>query len=226
MWSTTTRCRAKTSNGGEEARARENDLRYRLLLAHRMMMRSRVAASVLRALILPAAPRTPLLLQHTMLARCALRDLDVNLHVNNASALSIMEMARWDWLAKSGLLRVAVKDRLVFMLGSQAVRYRREIGAFQQFQIDTKIVAMDQAWIWVKAMISTKGENTSAFTVPCVTALHRVIIKSARTKQTIVPKDFFFSAASTTPLPPPPSEVSEVVAFLEWDKQIKSQQGG
>jgi len=115
----------------------------------------------------------------------------------------------------AGLLRAALRHRYVFLLGSQAVRYRRELKALQAFEIENEVIAADDKWLWVRGTVLTRDRQTAAAT------LHRVMLKRGR--DTVDPKDFFAHAGIRARLPLP-NDVPEIAGFLEWDASIKSRE--
>ena len=76
-------------------------------------------------------------------------DLDVFLHMNNGRYLTHMDLGRSDLLVRSGLWRVVREDRLTPIIGAALIRFRRELGPFQRFDIETRIVG----WLDTTAVI-------------------------------------------------------------------------
>lgn len=72
---------------------------------------------------------------------------DTNWHVNNAHYLTFMEYARWAMAVRSGMLRRAVAERLVFLLGGASVLYRRPLPMFRRFTLRTSLIATDERWL-------------------------------------------------------------------------------
>lgn len=101
-----------------------------------------------------------------------------------------------------------------FMLGSQAVRYRHEIMAFQKFKIETNIVAADESWIWIRHTFIS-NERIAAH------VLARVIIKQGR--KTVNPKEMFSLVGLDAATIPKPEAIKEVQEFLAWDADVKEQ---
>ena len=76
-------------------------------------------------------------------------DLDIFLHMNNGRYLTHMDLGRTDLLVRSGLLRVVRQDRLTPIVGAALIRFRRELGPFQRFDIETRIAG----WLDTTAVI-------------------------------------------------------------------------
>jgi hypothetical protein len=72
---------------------------------------------------------------HVLDRRCGLWDVDVYGHMNNAAYLVHFEMARWNMAAQNGLLDWCVRERSAFIIGGLSLRFRKEIGPFQPFEV-------------------------------------------------------------------------------------------
>ncbi|KAJ0404797.1 hypothetical protein P43SY_003473 [Pythium insidiosum] len=81
-------------------------------------------------------------------ARPGFLDCDVNMHLNNASYLYNMELARWHFSAATGIVHEAVKKRQMFLVGSQSIRYRHPIPPFRPYEIRTQVVYWDDSWVY------------------------------------------------------------------------------
>jgi len=82
--------------------------------------------------------------------RAGLFDCDYQLHMNNASYLLHAEYARWELCAYNGLMTSMYQDKVGFMVGGTAVRFRREIRpAFRKFEVHTFIAHIDERHMWL-----------------------------------------------------------------------------
>ncbi|KAH9254443.1 hypothetical protein BASA81_007556 [Batrachochytrium salamandrivorans] len=157
--------------------------------------------------------KTDNVLAHTYRSRAGLFDIDVNLHLNNASLILQTEFARWNWMAQNGLLVHAVKNRWVFLAASQAVRYRHEVFAFHRMEIKTTIAAVDEDWIWVRHCVWSRQKL-------CAQSLLRVKIKQGR--RTVSPTEFFSAAKQDMGIDLQelnPNNSKEIQAYLLWDAE-------
>ncbi|KAG2781887.1 hypothetical protein PC129_g12443 [Phytophthora cactorum] len=82
-------------------------------------------------------------------ARPGFLDCDINLHLNNASYLSNMELARWHFCAVTGILGNVAQNRRVLLVGSQAVRFRYPIPPFRPYEIRSQLVFADAEWMYI-----------------------------------------------------------------------------
>lgn len=160
--------------------------------------------------------KTDSVLAHTFQSRAGLFDIDVNLHLNNASLILQTEFARWNWMAQNGLLVHAVKNGWMFLAASQAVRYRHEVFAFRRMEIKTTIAAVDGDWIWVRHCVWSQQRL-------CAQSLLRIKIKQ---RGRTVPPSEFLSAANANAAAKgvdlnalSPERSKEIQAYLLWDAE-------
>ena len=96
--------------------------------AHRLLRAGLVAA---------VRPRDPIgRLKHRVWPRY----VDLNRHMNQAAYVEIMELARWAWIVRSGLFGALWRERCNPVVGSQTIRYRRELKPLVAFTVDTRAV--------------------------------------------------------------------------------------
>ncbi|KAE9334316.1 hypothetical protein PF008_g14030 [Phytophthora fragariae] len=81
-------------------------------------------------------------------ARPGFLDCDINLHLNNASYLFNMELARWHFCAVTGILGNVARHRRALLVASQAVRYRHPIPLFRPYEIRSQLVFADNEWMY------------------------------------------------------------------------------
>ena len=67
-------------------------------------------------------------------------DLDTNFHMNNGRYLTIMDLGRLDMILRSGLLKMAMKQKAVPILSSATIRYRLSLDPFQPYKLVSKII--------------------------------------------------------------------------------------
>jgi acyl-CoA thioesterase FadM len=151
---------------------------------------------------------------HIYHTRAGLLDIDINLHLNNASLIFAAELARWNFLGSVGLIPHAMKHRWMFMVGSQAVRYRHEIKAFDPYVVKTQVVALDETWLWLRHTMHSKNRI-------CAHVLVRVIVKKG--KDTVSPKELMELVGVDVNEFPKPSDSKEVMGFCEWDGDVAIQ---
>lgn len=80
----------------------------------------------------------------------AARSLDLNVHLNNARYLSLMDLGRLDLFGRLGILRPAMSQAWRPMAGALAMRFREGLRPGQRFQLHSRIAGWDAKWIFVE----------------------------------------------------------------------------
>lgn len=73
--------------------------------------------------------------------RVALGDLDVNGHMNNGRAITLMDLGRIDLLIRTGIYRQMRLQRVTGVVAAQRVRYRAPLAFGDRFRMESRIVA-------------------------------------------------------------------------------------
>lgn len=66
--------------------------------------------------------------------------VDLNLHMNHASYLEVMELGRWHWMAERGFLFSVLRAGMRPIVVHEEVTYKRELKPLQRFDIVTHLV--------------------------------------------------------------------------------------
>jgi len=128
---------------------------------------------------------------YVYLGRAGLFDIDYLGHLNNAAYLNHAEMARWEMTAYNGMLSSMHNHKISFLVAGCAVRYRRELGAFRKFQVDSSMAALDEnknMWIIHNFRYPDKERNR----VRAQIVVRGVCVKG---RSVIEPRDFFVDMA-------------------------------
>ncbi len=88
-------------------------------------------------------PRLGYFDESVLKGRVWITDLDVNIHMNNARYLAVMDLGRFDHLLRSGLLRMFIRKRWQPLLGAVQVRFRRALRPFEAFTVHSRFVGWD-----------------------------------------------------------------------------------
>jgi acyl-CoA thioesterase FadM len=96
------------------------------------------------------APRVDLLSTTRVNLRVWPNDLDVNLHVNNGRYLALADIGRLDWFVRTGALGVARKQQAFPVVGDAIAKFRRDLKAFQSFEIHTRLLGWDEKWGFIE----------------------------------------------------------------------------
>lgn len=84
-------------------------------------------------------------------------DLDINVHMNNARYLALMDLGRFDLIARCGLWRPMVAKRWQAVIGGALVRYRRPLAPFRRFTLTSRMLCWDDRWIYIEHRIEAAG---------------------------------------------------------------------
>ncbi|WP_176084274.1 acyl-CoA thioesterase [Martelella sp. HB161492] len=114
------------------------------------------------------------------------QDLDINFHVNNGRYLTLMDIGRMDLLFRSGLAQNMRRHGWIPVLTGLNARYRRSLGLFARFALETEIVGWTQHSLFMEHRIMTAtGElAVSAF-------VRAVVLKPGDGKEKVTTEDFF-----------------------------------
>jgi acyl-CoA thioesterase FadM len=81
--------------------------------------------------------------RHIYQARAGVWDYALG-HLNNAAFLTHAELARWQMIAEMGMVDKLWHDKILFLVASSSIRYRREIAPlWRNFQVESSIVSLD-----------------------------------------------------------------------------------
>lgn len=76
-------------------------------------------------------------------------DLDVNLHMNNGRYVTLMDLGRMDYLARTGMMGLWWRKRWAPVVGASFMVYRRPLGAFQRYVLRTRLSSWDEKWLYL-----------------------------------------------------------------------------
>ncbi len=77
-------------------------------------------------------------------------DIDLNLHMNNARYLNIMDYARTHLLARTRLLERIIHSRWQPLVGAVWMTYRRSLPVFSAFSIASRLLCWDERWFYIE----------------------------------------------------------------------------
>jgi acyl-CoA thioesterase FadM len=84
-------------------------------------------------------------------------DIDLNLHMNNARYLSVMDYARTHLLARTGLLQHIVRSRWQPLVGAVWMTYRRSLPLFSVFTLASRLVCWDDRWFYIEQTFTVRS---------------------------------------------------------------------
>lgn len=77
-------------------------------------------------------------------------DLDFNGHVNNGRYLTLADVARMDYVLRTGAAKVALALRARPIVGDAMAKFRRDLKPFQRYTIETRMLGWDEKWSFVE----------------------------------------------------------------------------
>lgn len=80
-------------------------------------------------------------------------DLDVNMHLTNSRYFSLMDLSRVDHLMRCGAWKQVRANKLMPVLGSGSIRFRRAVPPFKKIDVTTRVVGTDEKWIYLEHKI-------------------------------------------------------------------------
>jgi acyl-CoA thioesterase FadM len=80
-------------------------------------------------------------------------ELDVNVHMNNAKYLAVMDLGRTDWIVRSGGWRLMIHEKMSPVVGGAMVRYRRSLKLFQRYDLKTRLLGWDDRWLYIEQVM-------------------------------------------------------------------------
>lgn len=90
--------------------------------------------------------------------RVGLRDIDFNMHINNARYMVFMERARWDHPVQTGSWDLMFKSKLNFIVAGIEMGYIREIRLFKKFEVETTYLGWDDKYFYIEQRFVADGK--------------------------------------------------------------------
>jgi acyl-CoA thioesterase FadM len=109
----------------------------------------RIPALAIRQHLRPLPP-LGVLEEDTLRLRVLPNDIDLNLHMNNARFLSVMDYGRTHLLARTGLLEHILRSRWQPLVGAVWITYRRSLPAFAAYRLTSRMVCWDERWFYIE----------------------------------------------------------------------------
>jgi acyl-CoA thioesterase FadM len=109
----------------------------------------RIPALAVRQHVWPLAP-LGVLEEDRVRMRVWPNDIDINLHLNNARYLNLMDYGRTHLLARTGLLNNILRARYTPMVGAVWMTYRRSLPVFRAFWLSSRLVCWDERWFYME----------------------------------------------------------------------------
>lgn len=115
----------------------------------------RIPALAVRQHIRPL-PRMGVLDEDVLEMRVWPTDIDINLHMNNARYLSVMDYARTHLLARTRVLEHILRSRWQPLVGAAWVTYRRPLPLFTTYTLTSRVVCWDERWFYIEQVFTSR----------------------------------------------------------------------
>jgi acyl-CoA thioesterase FadM len=112
------------------------------------------------ALLFTSSRRTPLSIWDTssLPLRVLPTDIDIALHVNNGMYFSLMDLGRFDLMARSGTWKAMRRRGWSPVAAGETIAFRRSLQLWQKYTIETKIIGLDAKAIYFEQRMVVDGE--------------------------------------------------------------------
>lgn len=91
-------------------------------------------------------------------------DLDINMHLTNSRYFSFMDLSRVDHMIRNGAWKDIRANKLMPVLGSGSIRFRRAVPPFARFDVTTRVVGLDEKWVYLEHKL-VDGETVYAVSI-------------------------------------------------------------
>jgi YbgC/YbaW family acyl-CoA thioester hydrolase len=84
-------------------------------------------------------------------------DLDLLGHINNSKYLAIMDLARLDLMMRAGWWDKFRRKGWFPVVAGQTITYRKSLKLGQRFEVESRILGMDERWFFVQQVFRSEG---------------------------------------------------------------------
>lgn len=112
--------------------------------------------------LLVAGPRGPRIALHevsTSWFRVWPTDIDMLMHMNNGKYLSIMDVARFDLIQRTGVLDVFRSEGWYPVVVGQTVSYRKSLNPWARFAVESRIMGFDDQAVYIEQRFVRPNES-------------------------------------------------------------------
>ncbi len=82
-------------------------------------------------------------------------DIDINLHLNNGRYMQLIDVNRMEFLLRTGLVQIILKQGWKPILGSVTIQFRRELRLWERAIASTHLLGWDDRWVYLEHRIET-----------------------------------------------------------------------
>ncbi len=89
-------------------------------------------------------------------------DCDMFLEMNNGRHLTLFDLGRFDFGARTGLPRALKQNRWGLVVAGSSIRYRKRLRPFERFTMRTRLLGRDDRWFYFQQTTMSKGTCCSS----------------------------------------------------------------
>ena len=94
--------------------------------------------------------------------RAGITDIDMFMELNNARHLTIMELGRWDFSQRVGVVKLLKTKKWGLVVGGASVRFRRRIPFWSRYTMTTQLLCHDGRWFYFLQETHRQGQICSS----------------------------------------------------------------
>ncbi|MDP3532173.1 MAG: thioesterase family protein [Alphaproteobacteria bacterium] len=137
-------------------------------------------------------------------------DLDINVHMNNARYSTMFDLGRFDFLVRTGLIKLIWKEKWRPVIGSTMVSYLKSLKLYEKFIVSTKVVYFDDKWFYLEHLLKKDNDLMARAFVKCLFLQNGKKIPTQNLLEALH-CDFI------PPLTPPPA----LISWLKAEEELK-----
>ena len=130
-------------------------------------------------------------------------DIDYMRHMNNARYFTAMELVRLALMARTGLIRLALRRGWRFGNAAQKAVFFRGLNLWQRYDVTARLLYADDQWLYLKQHVRHAGSLRA-------TGLFKIGVREGR--DVVSPRDIAALLGYETPAAGAPPEV------IEWER--------
>ena len=85
-------------------------------------------------------------------------DIDIAMHVNNGMYFSLMDLGRFDLMARSGTWKKMRRRGWTPVVAGETIAFRRSLQLWQQYTVESRIIGLDAKAIYFEQRMVADGE--------------------------------------------------------------------
>ncbi|MBY5971500.1 acyl-CoA thioesterase [Ferrimonas balearica] len=139
-------------------------------------------------------------------------DIDPWMELNNGRTLTIFDLGRIPYAARSGLFEVMKREKWGLTVAGTAIRYRKRLTAFTRVEMRTRLMGVDKRFIYIEQSMWSEGECANHATLRTGVIRNRKLVPTEEVARALGPDitlpelpawaETLFAAENDRPWPP------------------------